>query len=90
MEARHTSLERGLTISFILVIVVVLLFIPLMYYAMKGVTDQAGSLHGTVIRGQLAYAKVASDADGIRAATLEAATNPDPSKAGQRLQQAKD
>jgi methyl-accepting chemotaxis protein len=89
MEARHTSLERGLTISFGLVILVVLLFAPVTYFAMKGVTDQADQLHGTVIRGQLAYAKVASDADSLRAATLEAASNPDPAQAAKRLEEAK-
>ncbi len=89
MEARHTSLERGLTISFVLVIVVVVAFFPVMYLAMKGVSDQAEQLHSTVIAGQLAYARVASDADSLRAATLEAATNPDPAKAAARLTQAK-
>lgn len=89
MEVRHASLERGLTISFAAVIFVVILFFPLTYFAMLGLTQHAQTLHDTVIKGQLAYAKVASDADTLRAATLEAATNPDSSKAASRLALAK-
>jgi methyl-accepting chemotaxis protein len=85
MEARHTSLERGLAISFVLVIIVVFAFLPITWYAMQQITNQAQVLRDTVIRGQLAYARVASDADSLRAATLEAATNPDPARAAQRL-----
>lgn len=89
MEVRHTSLERGLTISFALVVLVVVLVGPVTYFAMKGLTDRAQVLRDLVIRGQLAYAKVSADADSLRAATLEAATNPDPAVAQQRLTLAK-
>lgn len=81
MEGRRTTLERGLAGAFGLVVLVVLAFLPISYFAMKGLTDQAQVLRDTVIRGQLAYAKVAADADSLRAATLEAATNPDAAKA---------
>jgi Tfp pilus assembly protein PilX len=73
MEVRHASLERGLTISFALIILVVIAFLPVTLFAMSGLTTQAQALRDTVIRGQLAYAKVANDADSLRAATLEAA-----------------
>jgi methyl-accepting chemotaxis protein len=89
MQAPHASLERGLTISFAAVIVVVLSFFPITYFAMQGLTRQAQILRDTVIRGQLAYARVASDANGLRAATLEAATNPDPDGAAKSLAIAK-
>src|SRR5579862_1032565 len=89
MEVRHTSLERGLAISFGLVILVVLLFLPVAWFAMNGLTSQAQAMRDIVIRGQLAYAKVASDADSLRAATLEAASNPDQTKAAQQLAVAK-
>ncbi|HZY99581.1 MAG TPA: methyl-accepting chemotaxis protein [Candidatus Baltobacteraceae bacterium] len=89
MEVRHASLERGLTISFALIILVVIAFLPITLFAMQGLTNQAQALRDTVIRGQLAYAKVANDADSLRAATLEAAANPDASKAAARLALAK-
>jgi methyl-accepting chemotaxis protein len=89
MEGRRTTLERGLAWAFGFVIAVVLLFVPITIYAMKGLTDQAQVLRDTVIRGQLAYAKVAADADSLRAATLEAATNPDAAKAAEQLNLAK-
>jgi hypothetical protein len=89
MEVRHTSLERGLTVSLALVVLVVVLIGPVTYFAMKGLTDRAQVLRDLVIRGQLAYAKVSSDADSLRATTLEAATNPDPEVAKQRLALAK-
>jgi methyl-accepting chemotaxis protein len=89
MDGRHTSLERGLTIAFGLVIAVVILFIPTTFWAMGGITDQAKVLRDTVISGQLAYARVASDADSLRAATLEAATSTDSNTAAQRLTLAK-
>ena len=89
MEESHASLERGLTISFALIVVVVVAFLPVTLLAMQGLTSQAQALRDTVIRGQLAYAKVANDADSLRAATLEAATNPDPAKAATRLALAK-
>ncbi|HTX60261.1 MAG TPA: HAMP domain-containing methyl-accepting chemotaxis protein [Verrucomicrobiae bacterium] len=85
MDGRRTSLERGLLIAFGLVFIVVLLFGPLAWFTLQSVTDQAQALRDTVIRGQLAYAKVASDADSLRAATLEAATTPDAAAAAQQL-----
>src|SRR5579863_531881 len=89
MEARRTSLERGLTLVFILVILVMFLMIPIMWWAMTGITAQADILNKRVIAGQLAYAKVASDADTLRAATLEAATSTDAAEAAAQLAQAK-
>jgi methyl-accepting chemotaxis protein len=89
LHARRTSLERGLTISFAAVIVVVVAFFPITYYAMQGLTRQAQTLRDTVIRGQFAYAKVASDAGSLRAATLEAATSADPQRAAESLTLAK-
>ena len=89
MEVRHTSLERGLTYSFGAVLLVIIALIPVGVFAMTYIADQANALRDTVIKGQLAYAKVASDADTLRAATLEAATNPDAARAAQRLAQAK-
>jgi methyl-accepting chemotaxis protein len=85
MEGRRTTLERGLAWAFGVVIFVVILFIPISYFAMKGLQDQAEVLRDTVIKGQLAYARVAADADSLRAATLEAATNPDATKAKSQL-----
>src|SRR5579862_3517315 len=89
MQSGHTSLERGLALSFAAVIIVVIAFFPITYFAMQQLTQQAEVLRSTVIKGQLAYAKVASDADSLRAATLEAATNPDPAKAAGKLALAK-
>ncbi len=89
MEGRHTTIERGLATASTVVIIVMLLFIPVFYWALGSLTHQADVLHRVVIRGQLAYAKVASDADSLRSATLEAATNPDASVAAARLAQAK-
>jgi methyl-accepting chemotaxis protein len=85
----HTSLERGLTISFAAVIVVVLAFFPITYVAMRGLTLHAQTLRDTVIAGQLAYANVVADADTLRVATLEAATNPDAAVAAASLNTAK-
>ncbi len=89
MEARRTSLERGLTLAFGLVILVMILSIPVMFWAMNGITSQASVLDHRVIAGQLAYAKVAADADSLRSATLEAATATDPAQAAAQLQLAK-
>ncbi len=89
MEARRTSLERGLTMAFGLVILVIVLMIPVMLFAMNGITSQAEVLHHQVVKGQLAYAKVASDADSLRAATLEASTSTDPARAAAQLALAK-
>jgi methyl-accepting chemotaxis protein len=89
MQVRHTNLERGLMTSFGAVVIVVFAFLPIGYFALTGLTEQANNLRSTVIRGQLAYAKVVSDADQLRAATLEAATNPDPAVAAKRLELSK-
>jgi methyl-accepting chemotaxis protein len=89
MEARRTTLERGLTLAFGLVIVVMILIIPVMLWAMNGITAQAEVLNKRVIAGQLAYATVASDADSLRASTLAAATATDPAQGAKQLDQAK-
>ncbi len=86
---KRTSLERGLTYAFGLVVLVVIAMIPVAIYAMVGISQQAQVMHDTVIRGELAYVKVASDADSLRAATIEAATNPDPKVAAASLEDAK-
>jgi methyl-accepting chemotaxis protein len=89
MEARRTTLERALTIAFSLVIAIMILMIPVMLWVMNGITTQAEVLDKRVIAGQLAYAKVASDADTLRAATLQAATATDKSAAAAQLEIAK-
>ncbi len=89
MEKRRTSLERGLMMAFGLVILVMLLMVPVMLWALNGVSSQAQVLNDRVIAGQLAYAKVANDADSLRAATLEAATSSDPAAAAKQLDLAK-
>src|SRR5579883_1560291 len=89
MVAKRTSLERGLTSAFALVILVVIAMIPVALFAMNGITQQAQVLHDTIIRGELAYVKVASDADALRAATIDAATNPDATRAAASLARAK-
>jgi methyl-accepting chemotaxis protein len=89
MTAKRTSLERGLTSAFVLVVLVVIAMIPLALWAMNGITQQAQVLHDTIVRGELAYVKVASDADTLRASSIDAATNPDPLKAAASLDQAK-
>jgi methyl-accepting chemotaxis protein len=63
--------------------------IPLALWAMNGITQQAQVLHDTIVRGELAYVKVASDADTLRASSIDAATNPNPIKAAASLDQAK-
>jgi len=89
MEARRTSLERGLTMAFGLVILVMVLMIPVMLWAMNGISSQAEILNKRVIAGQQAYAKVASDADSLRAATLTAATSTDVAQASKQIDLAK-
>lgn len=89
MNSKRTSLERGLVYAFGLVVLLVLGLIPVTIWAMTGITAQARALHDTIIRGELAYVKVASDADTLRADSIEAATNPDPLKAAQALATAK-
>ncbi|MDP9017788.1 MAG: methyl-accepting chemotaxis protein [Candidatus Eremiobacteraeota bacterium] len=81
MVDKRTSLERGLTYAFGLVVLVVIAMIPVAMWAMNGITTQAQDLHDTIIRGELAYTQVAGDADSLQAASLEAATNPDVAKA---------
>ncbi len=76
--------------AFGLVILVIVLMVPLMLFAMNGIVSQAEVLHNQVVKGQLAYAKVAADADSLRAATLEAATSADPSRSAAQLSAAKD
>ena len=85
MEQRRTSLERGLIVAFGLVIAVMLLMVPVMLLALSGISTQAEVLSSRVIAGQGAYAKVAADADSLRAATLEAATSTDPAAAAKQL-----
>jgi methyl-accepting chemotaxis protein len=86
---RRTSLERALTIAFSLVILVMVLMVPVMIWAMNGISIQAEVLNKRVIAGQLAYARVSSDADSLRAATLEAATSTDAAHAATQLNLAK-
>ncbi|MGC2244725.1 MAG: methyl-accepting chemotaxis protein [Candidatus Aquilonibacter sp.] len=71
--------------AFGLVILVMLLMGVVMSWALSGISDQAAVLSNRVIAGQLAYAKVANDADSLRAATLEAATSTDPAAAAKQL-----
>ncbi len=89
MDSRRLSLERGLTYAFAVIVLLVLAFIPVAFWAMAGVTSQARVMHDEIMRGELAYAKVASDADTLRAASLDAATNPSPASAQSSLQLAK-
>jgi methyl-accepting chemotaxis protein len=88
MSLKRTSLERGLTSAFALVIFVVIAIIPLALWTMNGITRQAQVLHDTIIRAELAYVKVASDADTLRAASIDAATNADALKARSALAKA--
>jgi hypothetical protein len=59
------------------------------FLAINGIVGQAEVLQHRVIAGQLARARVAADADTLRAATLEAATNSDPAQAAKQLELAK-
>ncbi len=68
---------------------VVIMMIPVAFWAMNGITQQAQILHDTIVRGELAYTQVASDADQLQAASLEAATNPDVAKASSASETAK-
>ena len=86
---RRPNLERGLSYAFGVVILLILADIPITLWSMRGITTQAEQLHSTIIRGELAYARVAADADNLRAASLEAATNPVPSRAAAALALAK-
>ena len=89
MEKRRTSLERGLLIAFGFVILVIVAIVPVMLWAMSGIDHQAQTLSKRVIAGQLAYAKVAADADSLRATTLETATATDPEQMAKELAQSK-
>ncbi|TAM61889.1 methyl-accepting chemotaxis protein [bacterium] len=75
------SLERGLVIAFGVVLAVVVAIAPLAIWAVLSISSRAQVLHTTIIRAQVAYAQVASDADLLRAALLEAATTPDKTRA---------
>jgi methyl-accepting chemotaxis protein len=59
------------------VLLTVVLAIPVAIWQIQGIDTQAQALHDRIIQGQLAYVKVAYDADSLRAASIEAATNPD-------------
>ena len=89
MVQRRTSLERGLIVAFGLVILVMILMGLVTLWSLNGISTQAQVLNDRVVAGQLAYAKVASDADSLRAATLEAATSSDPAAATKQLDLAK-
>ncbi len=52
---------------------------------MSGISTQAQQLHDKIIAGQLAYVKVLADAQTLRAASLEAATNPNAALADAQL-----
>ncbi|MBV9407719.1 MAG: hypothetical protein JO164_02780 [Candidatus Eremiobacteraeota bacterium] len=86
---RRARLERGLTVSFTLVISLVVAMIPLNVWAANNISSHAAVLRDTVIRGQLAYFKVAADANTLRAASLDAATSPDAKAAAASLNIAK-
>lgn len=75
--------------AFGVVVLVILLMVPVMVWALGGISSQAQTLYSRVIAGQLAYAKVAADADSLRAATLESATSTDASQAAKQLSMAK-
>ncbi|MBV8644590.1 MAG: hypothetical protein JO225_11870 [Candidatus Eremiobacteraeota bacterium] len=86
---RRARLERGLTVSFTLVIALVVAMIPLNVWSANNISAHAAVLRDTVIRGQLAYFKVAADANTLRAASLDAATSPDEKAAAASLNIAK-
>ncbi|HTU68784.1 MAG TPA: methyl-accepting chemotaxis protein [Candidatus Baltobacteraceae bacterium] len=71
--------------AFGLVVLVMIAMVPVMLWALNGISNQAEVLNSRVIAGQEAYSKVASDADSLRAATLEAATASDPAAAAKQL-----
>jgi methyl-accepting chemotaxis protein len=79
------NLERGLAIAFGLIVLLVLAMIPVAFGAMSGISTQAQQLHDKIIAGQLAYVKVLADAETLRAASLDAATNPNPALADTQL-----
>ena len=63
--------------------------IPVAFLAMWGISQEAQALHDKIIKGQLAYAQVQTDANSLRAASLEAATNPNAAHAAAQLDLAK-
>ncbi|TAM75003.1 methyl-accepting chemotaxis protein [bacterium] len=79
--SKRMSLERGLVVAFGVVLAIVVAIAPLAIWAVLSISSRAEVLHTTIIRAQVAYAQVASDADLLRAALLEAATTPDKSRA---------
>jgi methyl-accepting chemotaxis protein len=89
MDSKRVTLERALLRTFAGVLLTVVLAIPVAIWQIKGIDTQAQALHDRIIQGQLAYVKVAYDADSLRAATIEAATNPDPKAAADSLATAK-
>jgi len=82
----HMSLERGLVFAFGIVLAIVVAIAPLAIWAVASISSRAAVLHTTIIRAQVAYARVASDADLLRAALLEAATTSDPKRAAAATQ----
>jgi methyl-accepting chemotaxis protein len=80
------SFASGLRVALVLIVLVMLLMLPAMLGALNIVAGKAADLSNRVIAGQLAYIKVADDANSLRAATLQAAT--DPSGGAQELAQA--
>ncbi len=90
MDARRrTILESGLARAFGLVALVMLLNVAIALWALLGIAGQAQQLHDMVVRAQLAYSRVAADADGLRAATLEATINGNSPLAADALAEAK-
>ncbi len=88
MSQKRTSIERGLVISAVIVFIVVLAVIPAAFFVTNLIATQAATLHDKIVKGELAYARVADDANGLRAASLEAATNADPARAAASLKSA--
>ncbi len=88
-STRRTIIESGLAVAFGLAAVVTLLNVPIALWALFGITHQAQQLRDTVVRSQLAYARVASDADELRTAMLEAAGNPGSALGSEALDEAR-
>ena len=81
MNAKRTSLERGLILSFALVIAVLIFgVIPTSFLVMRNISTQAETLHAIIV-AQNTYVKAQADADTLRANSIDAATNPDQGKA---------
>ena len=88
MQAQPTLLQRAITTAFALVIAIMFLFVPVLFIATNGVQAQAEVLNARLIAGQAAYALAASEADDLRDALLDAATNPDKARAANSLHRA--